>query len=108
MRGDADLQEGGDLGQVGVTEDHVEPAVLLGVGVRLVACVDDWSFEGRLEADLLLEEVRPLGDLERHLDAAQRGSLSANLAGARVDLAGDEVRHDMLHDAGERHLRSMR
>ncbi len=60
-RGDADLQEGGDLGQVGVAHDHVEPAVLLGVGVRLVPGVDDRALERRLEADLLLEEVGRAG-----------------------------------------------
>ena len=39
-------------------------AVLLRVGVRFVAGVDDRSFEGRLETDLDLEEVRALGELE--------------------------------------------
>ena len=66
-RGGADLEEGGDLGQVGVADDHVQPAVLLGVAVRLVAGVDDRPLERGLEADLLLEEVGPLGELEGHV-----------------------------------------
>ena len=60
----------GDLGKVGVAEDHVQPAVLLGVAVRLVAGVDDRPLQSRLEAHLLLEEVGPLGELE--LDPAPR------------------------------------
>ena len=59
-RGRADLQEGGDLRQVGVADDHVEAAVLLRVAVRLVAGVDDRPLERGLEPDLLLEEVGPL------------------------------------------------
>ena len=53
--------------QVGVADDHVEPPVLLGVGVGLVAGVDDRPLQRGLEADLLLEEVGPLGELERHV-----------------------------------------
>ena len=61
-----DLQERRDLGQVGVTDYHVQPAVLLRIGVRFVTRVDDRPLEGRLEPDLLLEEVGPLTELERH------------------------------------------
>ena len=64
QRGGADLEIGGDLGQVGVTDDDVQPAVLVGVGVRLVAGVDDRPLERGLQADLDLEEVGALGDLE--------------------------------------------
>ena len=39
--GGADLQEVGHLGEVGVAEDDVQAAVLLGVAVRLVTGVDD-------------------------------------------------------------------
>ena len=46
----ADLEVGRHLREVGVTEDHVQPAVLLRVGVRLVAGVDDRPLEGGLEA----------------------------------------------------------
>ena len=63
-RGGAHLQEVGDLGQVGVADDDVQPPVLLGVAVRLVAGVDDGPLQRGLEADLLLEEVGPLGQLE--------------------------------------------
>ena len=58
-----DLQEGGDLAHVGVAHDHVEPPVLLGIGVRLVARVDDGSLQRGLEPDLGLEEVGALREL---------------------------------------------
>ena len=53
----------------------------------LVTGVDDGAFEGGLEADLLLEEVGPLGDLEHHLG---RPVLGADLAGPGEDLTGHE------------------
>jgi hypothetical protein len=42
----------------------VQPAVLLGVRVRLVSGVDDRSLEGGLQADLDLEIVGALAQLE--------------------------------------------
>ena len=69
QRGGADLEVGRDLGEVGVADDDVQAAVLLGVGVRLVAGVDDRPLERRLEADLDLEVVGALADLE----AVRRG-----------------------------------
>ena len=63
-RGGADLQERGDLAEVGVAHDHVQAAVELRIGVGLVARVDDRALQRGLEADLLLEEVGPLADLE--------------------------------------------
>ena len=59
-----DLEVRRDLGEVRVADDHVQPAVLVGVGVRLVAGVDDRPLERGLQADLDLEEVGPLGELE--------------------------------------------
>ena len=44
-------------------DDHMQAAVQLRVGVRLVARVDDRALQRGLEADLLLEEVGPLADL---------------------------------------------
>jgi hypothetical protein len=82
----------------------VQAPVLGGVGVGLVACVDDRPLEGGLQADLLLEEVRPLGELEGHVDAARGRRLAAHLARPAVQLAGDEVGHDVLHDPAERRL----
>ena len=67
--GGADLEVRRDLGEVGVADDDVQPAVLLGVGVRLVAGVDDRPLERGLEADLDLEVVGPLADLEAVLAA---------------------------------------
>ncbi len=81
------LQERGQLGQVGVAHDHVEATEAGGVRVGFVAGVDDRAFEGRLQPDLLLEEVGPLGELERHVPPRQAGRLGPDLAGAGVDLA---------------------
>ena len=66
-RGGAELEVGRDLGEVGVADDHVQPAVLLRIGVRLVAGVDDRALERGLEADLDLEEVGALRELEAGL-----------------------------------------
>ena len=101
-RGGAELQEGGDLGHVGVADDHVEPAVLARVGVRLVAGVDDGPLQRRLEAHLLLEEVGALGDLEVDGVATHALHLGAHLAGTAEDLAGDEVRRRVCDEAPER------
>jgi hypothetical protein len=60
-RGAPHLEEGGDLAEVGVAHDDVETAVLLGIGVGLVPGVDDGPLERRLQPNLLLEEVGPLG-----------------------------------------------
>ena len=84
QRGRADLEVGRDLGQVGVADDHVQAAVLLRVGVRLVAGVDDRPLERGLEADLDLEEVGALADLEAVLAAVLA---DADPAGAADDLA---------------------
>ncbi len=75
-----DLQERRHLAEIGITADDVEPTVLLGVRVGLVAGVDDRPFEGGLEADLLLEEVGPLGDLVRHLVDPETGCFTPDLA----------------------------
>jgi hypothetical protein len=71
------------LGEIGVPDDHVEPAVLGGVAMRLIPGVDDGALQGGLETDLLFEEVRPLGQLEIHFGAVV---LRADLAGAGEDL----------------------
>ena len=63
------LEVGGGLGEVGVADDHVQPAVLVGIGVRLVAGVDDAALEGGLQADLDLDVVGALGQLKSGLVA---------------------------------------
>ena len=95
----AQLEVGGDLGEVGVTEDHVQAPVLLGVGVRLVAGIDDRALERGLEPDLDLEEVGALADLE----PGRRAVLAdTHPTGAGDDLAGDEERGELGDDIGER------
>ena len=102
--GRADLQEGGDLRRVGVADDHVESAVLAGVGVGFVAGVDDRPLECGLEPDLFFEEVGPLGELIVHLVGALAGQLGAHLAGPREDLTGDEVRRAVANNSSERRV----
>ena len=58
-----DLEHRGGLAHVGVADDHVEPAEPLGVGVRLVAGVDD-----RAAAVTSGDQVNTLGlNPTRHL-----------------------------------------
>ena len=95
-RGGPDLQERRDLAHVRVADDHVQPPVPLGVGVRLVARVDDRALQGRLEPDLGLEEVRALRELEHPAAPLVPRRLGADLAGARE------------HDAGRRRTASGR
>jgi hypothetical protein len=51
----------------------VQPPEALGVGVRLVAGVDDGPLERGLQPDDLLEELGPLGDLEVTVSASRAG-----------------------------------
>ena len=90
-RGGADLQEGRVLAHVRVADDDVEAAVALGVGVGLVAGVDDRPAAGRRRRHALPDVLGPLGDAE--LRAACR---LQDLAGAGVDLARHEERDEHL------------
>jgi hypothetical protein len=99
-RGGAGLEEVRHLAHVRVADDHVQAAVLLRVGVGLVARVHDRPFERCFEPDLGLEEVRPLRDLIRNVSTAGG---TAEEAGAGEDLAGHEERHDVVRDLRERH-----
>ena len=45
QRRDSHLQIGGIFAEVRVADDHVQPPVLLRIGVRLVAGVDDRTFQ---------------------------------------------------------------
>ena len=87
----ADLEERRVLGHVGVADDDVEAAVALGVGVRLVAGVDDRAAAGGRRADALPDVLGPLGDRVRGATGGVQ-----DLAGAGVDLAADEERDQHL------------
>ena len=76
---------------VGVADDDVEAAVALGVGVRLVAGVDDRAAAGGRRADALPDVLGPLGDRVR----GAAGGVQ-DLAGAGVDLAADQERDQHL------------
>ena len=99
QRGGADLQIGRDLGHVGVAHDHVQAAVLLGVGVRLVPGVDDGAGRGRRARDLLADVLGPLGQA---VVKAPRGL--KHLARAREDLPGHEERDQALGQPLEGHV----
>lgn len=87
-----------DLRQVRVADDHVQAAVLLGVGVRLVPGVDDGPLQGGLQTHLDLEVVGALADLEAVLPAVLADS---DPSGAGHDLARDEERGQVAHDVRE-------
>ena len=87
-RAGTDLEEGRVLTHVGVAHDHVQAAVLLGVGVGLVTGVDDRPGPGRGRRDALPDV----------LGALRHGELGAacgreDLAGAGVDLPAHQERH---------------
>ena len=81
----------------------MQPPVALRVGVGLVPGVHDGALQRRLEADLLLEELGSLGDLEGDVAPGVPRRLAAHLAGPAEDLAGHEVRGDEVRDPGEGH-----
>ena len=98
QRGRAELEIGGQLAHVGVTDDHVQPSVTLRIGVGLVPGVDDGPLERGLQADLHLEEVGTLGQLEaRTLSVGTR----TDLARPADHLARDEERDEVPDDVAE-------
>ncbi|MCY1373682.1 hypothetical protein D9M69_609720 [compost metagenome] len=97
--GGSELEVVGDLAQVRVADDHMEPAVLVRRGVRLVAGVDDGPPDGGFEANLGFEEVRALADLE----AGARAVLAnPHAARAADDLTRHEKRRQPADDVAER------
>ena len=89
--GRPDLEEGRVLAHVRVADDDVEAAVALGVGVGLVAGVDDRPAPGGGRRHALPDVLGPLGDAELGAPSGLQ-----HLAGAGVDLAGDEERDEHL------------
>src|SRR5215213_1745918 len=77
----------------------MQPAVSTGVGMRLVPSVDDGPIERRLQANLGLEEVRALADLESGLLAALT---KADSAGPGDDLARHQKPRELGDDPVER------
>ncbi len=90
-RAGADLEEGGVLAHVRVADDDVQPPVALGVGVRLVAGVDDRAGPRGRARDALPDVLGPLA----HAEHGPAGGLE-HLAGAGVDLSADEERDQHL------------
>jgi len=99
QRGRAHLQVRGRLGEVRVTDDHVQAAVLVRVRVRLVAGVDDAALQRGLEPDLDLDVVGTLGQLE---PGFLTGGADADPAGTADDLPRREERRQPGDDRGER------
>jgi hypothetical protein len=86
------LEERRDLAHVRVADDDVQAAEAVGAGVRLVPGVDDRALERRLQADLDLEEVRALADLETRgaalLARGRRGRRRRSPGGRRRTASG--------------------
>ncbi len=76
----------------------MEAAIEIGIGVGLVARIDDRPLESGLEANLDLEEVGALGDLV--VDPV-RAVLGPHLPCAGEDLSRGKERGDVLHEVGE-------
>ena len=92
----ADLEEGRVLAHVRVADDHVQPAEALGVGVRLVARVDDRPGPGGRARHAFPDVLGPLAH------AVHRAACRLqHLARAGVDLAGDEERDEHVGELGE-------
>ncbi len=89
-----DLQIGGHFRHVRVAHDDVQAAITLGVGVRLVARVDDRARRGRGARDLLADVLGALR--EAVVEAPRR---LEHLARAREDLAGHEEGDQRLGQA---------
>ena len=94
--GDPHLHERRPLAHVRVADDHVEPAVALGVGVGLVAGVDDRAGSGGRARDALPDVLGALGDAV--LRAARPVE---HLAGPAADLPRDEERDQHVGHPGE-------
>ena len=92
------FEVGGELREVGVSDDHVEAAVLFRVGVWFVACVDDGALQCCFQAYLDLEVVGSLAELEAVFVAVLA---DADAAGSGEDLAGDEEGREVAHDVRE-------
>ena len=90
------LEQRRHLAHVRVADDHVQAAVALGVGVRLVAGVDDRPRPGGGAGDALPDV---LGALAQAVDGAARGL--QHLARAADELAGDEEGQQDVGDPGE-------
>ena len=94
--GGPDLEQHGHLAHVRVADDDVQPAEPLGVGMRLVAGVDDRAGSGG-RAGHRLPDV--LGTLAHAVDRAPRGL--QHLARPADDLAGDQERHEDVGQPAE-------
>ncbi|SLD36553.1 Uncharacterised protein [Mycobacteroides abscessus subsp. massiliense] len=79
----------------------MQAPVLVGVGVRLVAGIDDAALERCLQAHLDLDVVGTLGKLEARIVT---GRPDAHAARSGDDLARDEERGQPGNNRGERCL----
>ena len=91
-----DFEERRHLRHVGVADDDVQSSVLLGIGVRFVAGVDDGAGAGRRGRHTLPDVLRALGEAERR--RLRRGE---NLSGAADQLSCDQERQQDVGDPRE-------
>lgn len=92
----SDLEQGGHLRHVGVADDHVQATVLLGVGVRFVARVDDRTRACRRRRHTFPNVLGALGEAERR--GLRRGE---HLSRAADQLTSDQERQQDIGDTGE-------
>ena len=96
------LEHGRRLGHVAVADDHVQSAVVLGVGVRFVAGVDDRTRAGGGAADALPDVVGPLTHrIDRTV--AQLHDFACATGDLAADQERDQVVGDALEVTGARH-----
>ncbi len=91
-----DLEQSGRLAHVAVADDDVQAAVEVGIGMRLVAGVDDRPRPGGGARDALPHVV---GTLAQAVHRPARGL--QDLAGPGDELAGDEERDEPIGQPGE-------
>ena len=92
----ANLEVVGVLVHVRVADDHVQPAVSLGVGVGFVAGIDDGARARRCARDALPDVLGPLADAEHRATCCLE-----DLSGACVDLSADQERDQYFGIAAE-------
>ncbi len=96
QRRGAHLEHCGGLAHVGVADDDVQPPVLLGVGVRLVASVDDRPAAGGRRGNAFPNVLGTLAQAE----GCRLGGLQ-HLAGPADQLAGDQEGKQHVGDPGK-------
>ncbi|MEY3389443.1 MAG: hypothetical protein RLZ74_1049, partial [Actinomycetota bacterium] len=81
----------------------VQATVFGGIAMRLVASVDDGTFESGFQSDFLFEEVRSLTELIRDVTRNGAGRFAADLSRSGEHLSRDKMRSDLGDQSSEWH-----